>query len=81
MTYSEFHDSKDLENFDRSTVPKSLWKTSEEVVRKSLKAARKGKVVYVPGFLNKLSLFFSKITLFRKISQWFIEREEKKNTN
>ncbi|MBY9000831.1 MAG: SDR family oxidoreductase [Candidatus Heimdallarchaeota archaeon] len=75
MTYSEFHDTEDLENFDRSSVPKGLWMSSSEVVRKSLKAARKGKTVYVPGFLNRVSLFFSNIALIRKISQWFIERK------
>ena len=78
MIYSEFHDTKELEEFDRSAVPKRLWMSSKEVVIKSLKAARKGKVVYVPGFLNKLSLFFSNMVLVRRISQWFISRNEKK---
>ena len=78
MTYSEFHDAKELEEFDRSTVPKRLWMSSNQVATKSLKAARKGKVVYVPGFLNRLSLFFSKMVLVRRISQWFISRNEKK---
>ena len=78
MTYSEFHDTKELEEFDRSAVPKRLWMSSKEVATKSLRAARKGKVVYVPGFLNRLSLFFSKVTLVRRISQWFISRNEKK---
>jgi len=77
MTYSEFHDTKDLEEFDRSAIPKRLWMSSNEVVIKSLRAARKGKVVYVPGFLNRLSLFFSKMVLVRRISQWFISRNEK----
>ena len=78
MTYSEFHDTKELEKFDRSTVPKRLWMSSTEVATKSLKAARKGKVVYVPGFLNRQSLFISKIALIRKISQWVISRNVKK---
>ncbi len=78
MTYSEFHDTKELEEFDRSTVPKRLWMCSNEVVTKSLRAARKGKVVYVPGFLNRLSLLFFKLFLVRKISQCFISRNEKK---
>lgn len=79
MTYSEFHDTKDLEKFDKSTVPRSLWMSSKEVASKSLRAARKGKVVYVPGFLNRLSLFFTKMVLIRKISQWFISKNEKKD--
>ncbi len=78
MTYSEFHDTKDLEKFDRSTVPKRLWMSSKEVATKSLRAARKGKVVYVPGFLNRLSLLLSKLVFVRIISQWFIKRNEKK---
>jgi short-subunit dehydrogenase len=78
MTYSEFHDTKDLEKFDRSVVPKRLWMSSQEVATKSLRAARKGKVVYVPGILNRLSLLFSKTVFFRRISQWFIKRNDKK---
>ncbi|MCK5142109.1 MAG: SDR family NAD(P)-dependent oxidoreductase, partial [Candidatus Heimdallarchaeota archaeon] len=78
MTYSEFHDTKELEEFNRSSVPKRLWMSSNEVATKSLKAARKGKVVYVPGFLNRLSLFFSKMVIVRRLSQWFISRNEKK---
>ena len=77
MTYSEFHDTKDLENFDRSTVPKGLWMSSAKVVQKSLKAARRGKTVFVPGFLNRVSIFFSNIAVFRKISQWYIDKQEK----
>jgi len=78
MTYSEFHDTKELEEFDSSTVPKRLWMSSAEVATKSLKAARKGKVVFVPGFLNRMSLFLSKLLLVRRISQWAISRNEKK---
>ncbi len=78
MTYSEFHDTKELEEFDKSTVPKRLWMSSAEVVKKSLKAARKGKVVYVPGFLNRLSLFLSNMFIVRRLSQWIISRNEKK---
>lgn len=78
MTYSEFHDTEELEEFDRSAVPKKLWMSSNEVATKSLRAARKGKVVYVPGFLNRLFLFFSKMVLVRRLSRWFISRNKKK---
>ncbi len=53
MTHTEFHDEKNLPNFDKSSVPKNFWMTSEEVVRKSLKALNKKNTVYIPGFWNK----------------------------
>ncbi|MHA1200715.1 MAG: SDR family NAD(P)-dependent oxidoreductase [Candidatus Heimdallarchaeaceae archaeon] len=53
MTHSEFHDNNKSAHFDKSSVPKNMWMTSEEVVRKSLKALKRGKTVYVPGFLNR----------------------------
>ena len=53
FTYTEFHDVGDFKDFERgSYAPKKFWMSSKECVEKSLKAVRKGKVVYVPGKLN-----------------------------
>ncbi len=51
---TEFHEVGDFEGFDRKRISKSLWLTSEEVVRVSLKDLEKGKTVCVPGWKYKL---------------------------
>lgn len=48
-TYSEFHEVGELADFDRSAIPKGWWFSAETVVRKSLRALDKGKVIYIPG--------------------------------
>ena len=54
FTYTEFHDSSEYENFDRSQIPKMLWMSAEEVVASSLKALGRSQVTYIPGFKNRL---------------------------
>jgi len=53
---TEFHDTSEFKDFDRKQVKKWLWMTSKEVVTKSLKDLRKGRVVCVPGFRYRLLL-------------------------
>lgn len=57
FTYTEFHDVGDFEDFNRDKIPKAMWMESETVVRKSLRALKRGKVVYVPGTVNKIVRF------------------------
>ncbi|MHA1146217.1 MAG: SDR family NAD(P)-dependent oxidoreductase [Candidatus Helarchaeota archaeon] len=63
MTVTEFHSVGYFEGFDRSTIPKWLWMSSEKTVRQSLAAFRKNKVVFIPGRKNRLfkSLYNSRI--------------------
>lgn len=56
FTRSEFHDTPDYKNFDRSIIPKFLWMSAEEVVSHSLKALTGSKVIFIPGFLNRISI-------------------------
>lgn len=55
-TYSEFHDSKEYQNFSREQVPKRLWDSAENVVKLSLAELNdpKAKVVFIPGRNNRL---------------------------
>jgi short-subunit dehydrogenase len=39
---------------DRSKIPDLLWMSAEEAVERSLDALNNGKVVFVPGFVNRL---------------------------
>jgi uncharacterized protein len=51
FTYTEFHD---VIHMDRSTIPKFMWMQAPPVVRTSLRALGRRKVVCVPGWRNKL---------------------------
>ena len=54
FTITEFHGTPLLKKFDREGIPKFLWTSADKVVRASLKALRRNRVVYVPGGLNKI---------------------------
>ena len=47
---TEFHESGDLKNFDKSVIPDFSWMTPESVVLQSLKALEKHeKTIFIPG--------------------------------
>jgi short-subunit dehydrogenase len=54
FTSTEFHATPEYERFERSQVPKALWLPAEKVVAGSLAALRRNRVVFVPGFKNRL---------------------------
>lgn len=54
FTYTEFHDTPEFANFSRSTLPKLFWMKAETVVAASLAAARRGRVICIPGFGYRL---------------------------
>lgn len=54
FTVTEFHGAPGLRKFDTQGIPKFLWTTSDKIVRASLKALRRNKVIYVPGVLNRI---------------------------
>ena len=56
-TYSGFHDTPEYAHFTRSTIPKWLWMTSEEVAVRSLRAVNRKSVFFVPSFLYRLALW------------------------
>ena len=68
-TYSEFHDSAEYDNFERSSVPDKLWMTSEEVVAISLKALGNGKVTVIPGKRNQLMVASAQNRIGGKVKQ------------
>lgn len=53
FTYSEFHDTPEYDNFDRSELPDKMWMTSEAVVDESLAALWGDRVVVIPGGQNR----------------------------
>ena len=71
FTRTEFHEVGDFKNFDKSTIPDSLWMMPDEVVSLSLKALEKDRgVVFIPGWKKRLSKWIILHSSFiRKIMQ------------
>lgn len=53
LTRTEFHDHQGYEDY-KTKIPEFLWMKAEDVVRESLAALEKGRVICIPGFRNRL---------------------------
>lgn len=69
FTYTEFHDTPELQAFSRTSIPSFFWLKSEKVVRDSLKDLRRGKVVCVPSFQYTAAVFLARIFLSGNLLQ------------
>ncbi|MBI9051673.1 MAG: SDR family NAD(P)-dependent oxidoreductase [Anaerolineaceae bacterium] len=80
FTSSEFHSVGDFVSYDKSAIPNSFWMTPDEVVSLSLDALKKSrKIIFVPGWKNKLFLWFVQyIPPFRKAIQNSIKKRDSK---
>lgn len=47
--FSEFHDTKEFTQFSRSSIPRFLWMTSQQIVTESLESLQKRSVICIPG--------------------------------
>lgn len=56
-TRTEFHDTPEYADWDRSTVPSWMWDTPESVVVQAWRDLGRGKALCVPGLVNKLVVF------------------------
>ena len=54
FTYTEFHDTAEMENFHRSDVPRFLWLSAQYVVDTSLRALKKRSAVCIPSWRYRL---------------------------
>ncbi len=54
FTYTEFHDTRAMEGFSRSEIPKMFWMSAEEVVAHSLAALERNQVICIPGLRNRV---------------------------
>jgi uncharacterized protein len=55
FTRTGFHSVDEFKNVDFSTIPRFLWMPAEKVVAQSWQAMRNKKVVFIPGFINRIS--------------------------
>jgi short-subunit dehydrogenase len=67
FTRTGFHSVDEYKNVDFSTIPNFMWMSAEKVAEQSWKTLNKNKVVFIPGFINRMTCtFFS--GLFRYIA-------------
>ena len=67
FTHTSFHD---VSGHDKNKIPNFLWMNAESVVKKSLKALKRKKIIFIPGFKNRTFL-----RLFRfPLTSWLVKR-------
>jgi short-subunit dehydrogenase len=52
---TEFHDTSEYTRFSRTSIPKFLWMTPEQIVTFSLKSLSSHKVICIPGNIYRFA--------------------------
>jgi uncharacterized protein len=68
FTVTEFHDQ--MEENNRSQIPRFMWMRAEDVVRQSLEALGTGEVILIPGWVNRVTAFFGRNLLTSGLAKW-----------
>jgi len=55
FTRTGFHSAEEYRDVDFSTIPAFLWMSPEKVVALSWQAVGKRKVIFIPGFINRMT--------------------------
>jgi short-subunit dehydrogenase len=76
LTDTEFHDRPGYENY-KTEMPGFLWMKAEEVVRESLEALAKSRVICVPGLKNRLLVTVMRNRLGALVMKWIAVRFRK----
>lgn len=75
FTRSEFHDEPSLSSTAQRLVPSFLWMSAAEVVRESLLALEKDRVVCIPGRINRWMVLLANTPLGRRARKLAADRE------
>jgi len=67
FTHTGFHDAS---GHNKREIPKFLWMKADKVVNQSLKALRRGKIIFVPGFKNRMFLRMYRFFL----TSWIVKK-------
>ncbi len=78
FTVTEFHDTEELSDFDRNSVPKKWWMSAEYVVDKSLKALEKGKFLCIPSLRYWLISYIFRCPLLTALVRPLFARKRRK---
>ncbi len=80
FTFTEFHDNSAYESQQIKTrIPKWLWMSAEEVVEKSLQNLKHGRVIYIPGFKNRIIVALARSRVVCSLAIAFCNRLSSRN--
>ncbi len=79
LTKTEFHSKQGIHNIDNNFINRLMWLSADQVVNKSLNALRNGKIIVIPGFVNRFIYFLTKIIPKRIYYKIAVRRSEKIN--
>jgi uncharacterized protein len=77
FTVTEFHDSPELSLIRKFPLPNFLWLSSDFVVRESLKALKRNKVICIPGFVYQVIAFMGRSGIISPILRSLARRIRK----
>ena len=64
FTHTQFHDRPEIKVSNvKQRIPGWIWMDADDVARRSLKALRRGAVIYVPGLIYKLIVLAARLGL------------------
>jgi hypothetical protein len=79
-TLTGFHDTPEYTQVTRWSVPRFFWMTSEQVVKESLDCLPSGKLLCLPGVINKIAGMFALNSLtaglVKHIGRWVVYRQK-----
>jgi short-subunit dehydrogenase len=69
FTHTGFHDTPEFKDDDiRARIPKFMWMQADEVVNQSLRALERGRVIFIPGFKNRLLALAGRLGIMSVLS-------------
>jgi short-subunit dehydrogenase len=70
FTYSNFHDTPELNDFRRTALPSLAWGSADQVVETSLNALKSGRLMVIPRWINLGITLLARSLLIRPIVKW-----------
>jgi short-subunit dehydrogenase len=70
FTYSSFHDTSELSDFRRESLPPIAWGSADQVVETSLKALESGRMLVIPRWINQGIALLARSLLTGAIVRW-----------
>jgi short-subunit dehydrogenase len=83
FTYSSFHDTQELSDFRRESLPPIAWGSADQVVETSLKALESGSLLVIPRWINQgIALLARSLltgSIVRLVANWLLVRSWPRN--
>jgi short-subunit dehydrogenase len=83
FTYSNFHDTPELSDFRRESLPPIAWGSADQVVETSLKALESRRLLVIPRWINQgIALLARSLltgSIVRLVANWLLVRSWPRN--